>query len=72
MDLRNNILSDNGVVILCDAIFQNKTLISINLSNNEITSYGMERLKDALLTTDIRELDLNGNPLGNQGIDYVG
>lgn len=41
------------------------------MSNNEITSYGMERLKDALLTTEMKELDLSGNPLGNQGIEYL-
>ncbi|CDW86885.1 UNKNOWN [Stylonychia lemnae] len=71
LDLRCNILSDNGIISLCDAIFQNKTLVSLNLASNEITSYGMDRLKDTLLSTEIKELDLSGNPLGNQGIEYL-
>ena len=47
-------------------------LLSLNLASNDITTFGVEKLKQALLTTDLKELDVSGNPLGNQGIECVG
>jgi hypothetical protein len=31
----------------------------------------MEKLKDHLLTTEIKELDISCNPLGNSGIESL-
>lgn len=47
-------------------------MVSLNISNNDLTSFGMERLKDALIKTEIQELDISSNPLGNQGLEYLG
>jgi len=65
LDLKGNVLSDTGIEILCSGLMNNKILLSLNLGNNDITSSGIEELKQALLTTDLKELDISGNPLGN-------
>ncbi len=71
LDLRSNVLCDNGIEVLCGGLSHNRLLTQLNLSNNEITSYGMEKLKDALKSTKIVELDLSFNPLGNAGIEFI-
>lgn len=50
---------------------KNISLISLNLSKNDITSIGIEDLKEALLNTNILEIDLSKNPLGNSGIRFL-
>lgn len=65
LDLKGNLLSDSGIQTLCDGLFENKMLIGLSLSSNDITSYGVDRLKDTLITTELQELDMSSNPLGN-------
>ena len=40
----------------------------LNLAKNELTHSGMERFAPILAKTDISELDLSLNPLGNSGV----
>ncbi len=69
--MKGNILSDTVITTLCDGLIENKILIGLNISSNDITSYGADKIKDALLTTELKELDMSGNPLGNQGVDSI-
>ena len=53
----------------------NNTLKDLNISNNEITAYGMEFLKEVLcLDTcgcQLAELNISINPIGNIGVDSL-
>lgn len=71
LDLRSNLLCDNGILCVADALANNKILISLNIACNDITAFGVDKLKDSLLTSNLKELDISSNPLGNSGIDHL-
>lgn len=41
LSLESNNIDDNALAIICDALLENKSLISINLSNNLIKDTGI-------------------------------
>jgi hypothetical protein len=43
-----DLLQDEGLILLCEGLLNNRTLVSLNLAKNELTSYGVEKLKEAL------------------------
>ena len=68
LDLRSTNLTDAGTVLLGQGLVGNKTLLHLNLSKNDITQTGLESFAPALQGTNLTELDLSLNPLGNNGI----
>jgi hypothetical protein len=61
-------LGNEGVVELSEGLLCNKSLIMLNLSHNEISALGVEVLVKTLKKTNITEIDLSRNTLGNTGI----
>lgn len=71
LDVRNNMLQDQGLMHLCDGLHQQtvcgiKTLV---LWNNQITRIGMVPLANLMaVNTNIQTLNIGHNRLGNDGI----
>ena len=68
LDLRSTNLTDAGIELLSEGLVDNKTILYLNLSKNDITCSGMEPFAPILPKTAITELDLSMNPLGNNGV----
>eukprot|EP00271_Cylindrocystis_brebissonii_P021849 TRINITY_DN8076_c0_g1_i1.p1 TRINITY_DN8076_c0_g1~~TRINITY_DN8076_c0_g1_i1.p1 ORF type:complete len:554 (-),score=135.87 TRINITY_DN8076_c0_g1_i1:575-2236(-) len=63
-------LSDKKARKISDALAENKSVTSIDLSHNSITDEGIQLLSSALLAgaaPDLIQLDLRGNPLTDRG-----
>ena len=64
LDISGCSLGDSGIVEVANGLINNKTLISLDISNNMI-HFGLEKFLDVLLegNTSLKELDLSGNGL---------
>ena len=71
MDLRSTNLTDKGIKLLCLGLKDNRTILELNLSKNDITAAGIEHFAFVLWKTGIQELDISLNPLGNAGVKYL-
>lgn len=58
---------------MCDGILKNehKTLISLDISCNEINHFACEYIHELLLESNILKLSLAGNNIGNLGADKL-
>lgn len=72
LNLSGNYLTDTGVKSLCQGLALNKSLISLNLSNNDIGSEGMKLLAKALESSQVQQLNLSRNPIKNKGAEVIG
>ena len=54
--------------MLSEGLRDSKTLFYLNVAKNDLTASGMEAFAKVLVTTEIIELDVSFNPLGNAGI----
>lgn len=72
LDLQGTLLGDQGAYQISKSFRRNCKLVQLNLSNNEITPFGMEFLQEALCEkasmNSLEVLDLSQNPLGNMGV----
>ncbi|XP_028398669.1 protein phosphatase 1 regulatory subunit 37-like [Dendronephthya gigantea] len=71
LDVRNNMLQDQGTQHLCDGLAQQKSsgVRTLVLWNNQITRTGMISMANLLATTqNIQTLNIGHNRLGNDGI----
>jgi len=69
IDLRNNEIRDRGMVYLCDALLDNRGLVSLTVWNNGITHAASPALKKLLAgNQSMRTLNLGCNKLGDQGL----
>ena len=75
LNLEGNILGDQGIYQLSKGLKFNNTLQDLNLSNNEITAYGVEFLKEVLCldicSCKLSVLNISINPIGNIGVDSL-
>ena len=71
LDIRGTVLTDSGLISLCEGLTNNKILRCLNLAKNDITAHGAVFLKQALKTTLMQELDLSGNPIGTLGVKEI-
>ncbi|KAA6379912.1 MAG: hypothetical protein EZS28_024561 [Streblomastix strix] len=64
--------TDRGIIAIAKALQTNRTLLSIILWNNKITSVGVEVLVNALLTNrTLQHLDLGMNKIGKEGMKHI-
>ena len=66
--MRSTNLTDAGLVLLSHGLVGNRSLESLSLCKNDITSSGLEKFAPIIVKTAIKDLDLSLNPLGNNGI----
>jgi Ran GTPase-activating protein (RanGAP) involved in mRNA processing and transport len=71
LNIQGTSLSYEGVVTLSKGLAGNKVLISLNLSSNNLGPRCMEALINAVSQTNLQELFLASNKLGNDGCDYL-
>ena len=71
LNIQGTSLSYEGVITLSRGLMGNKILISLNLSSNNLGARCMEALTKAVSNTNLQELYLASNKLGNDGCDYL-
>jgi Ran GTPase-activating protein (RanGAP) involved in mRNA processing and transport len=67
LDLRYNMIGDEGTVALAGALTRNTSLHTLRLCRNEIGLVGIEALAGSLMRTSLKELSLIGNKVGDRG-----
>lgn len=72
LDLGNNALSDNEIITLCASLGKRKTLISLNISCNELTNEIIPSITNLIKNNLVIKLFLNGNCLDKTGIKSLG
>jgi Leucine Rich repeat len=60
-----------GLEYIIKGLKDNLILLSLNLSNNNLGSKIIEKLSVALATTNLKELILDSNKIGNEGVEYL-
>ena len=72
LDLDSNLIDDQGMKYLCEAIEINNTIQKINLEDNEISYKGIKYLYKILqINNTIQELNLGYNKIGDKGVEYL-
>ncbi|KAK6061887.1 leucine Rich repeat-containing domain protein [Cooperia oncophora] len=77
LDLRNNSLSDVGIVKICEAlrnpeVVKKTSLTALVLWNNKITANAMDAVACALCeNTHLETLNIGSNPLGELGVQRL-
>ena len=71
--LTGNKISNQGLSILTDGLYNNLTLVELDLSDNYITDQGIKILIDVLLTnkSNLQKLHLGSNNISDLGIQYL-
>lgn len=74
LDLSGCKISDNEAITIAAGLSKNHSLISLNLSNNQIGAIGLEAILCALPNTDVTHIDLLDNAFGadeSKKIDFL-
>ena len=73
VDLGINSIGDVGVAKLVEHLKSNKTIKHLGLYNNDITSNGANHLRKlfSLNHTTVNSIELDGNPLKDEGVDLI-
>ena len=71
--LTGNRFSSQSISILSDALYDNSTLIELDLSDNHISDTGVKFLMEVLLTnkSNLKKLHLGSNNISDHGIKYL-
>ena len=69
LNVKGNFIGNKGVNSICMGLKNgpNQALLSLNLSNNNISAVGAEYLLQAIPKTKLKTLDISRNPLENKG-----
>ena len=65
-------LGPEGCLLMIKGLESNLTLISLNLSSNGLGSKIIEKLAYAVVGTELKELFIANNKIGNEGCDFLG
>lgn len=71
LNISGTSLGPDGLSILLKGLEKNVTLQSLNLANNAFGAKAIESLAISMPSTDIKELNLAGNKIGNEGCEYL-
>lgn len=72
IDLAHNLIKDEGVLALADAIEKNNRCAALDLSYNFVKCDGAAALARCLPHSQLRRIDLSHNPLGSRGTKSIG
>lgn len=62
---------DSGLAIMCDGLANNKTLVMLDISKNDLTSTSIKKLSSVLSNSEIIQLNLRQNAIGNEGVSHL-
>lgn len=72
LNLRNNLIGDDGCVTLSEGILKNNSLISLNLSSNNILNKGAIEIAKSIRSENgnktIKKINLSQNEIENSGL----
>ncbi|CDW88658.1 leucine rich repeat family protein [Stylonychia lemnae] len=71
LDISYNRIMNEGFKALIFAIENQESIISINVSNNEITKESLLEVKNSLVNTSLQSLEINNNAISNEGLDVL-
>ena len=73
LHLTGNQLTSQSLSILSDALYNNLTLVELDLSDNYISDFGVKTLMDVLRTNKsiLQKLHLGCNQITDQGAEYL-
>jgi Ran GTPase-activating protein (RanGAP) involved in mRNA processing and transport len=69
--LRDNNITSHGSSILSDGLYNNTTLESLDLRNNQISNFGVQFLSLAIAYSNIKTLNLESNEITAEGAQYL-
>jgi len=66
-------IKNEGVRILCQGLIKSshKSLLSLDISDNEITNASCKLIHDVLINSNLQKLNLNSNNLANKGGEII-
>ena len=59
---------NEGFKSLIFGIENKESIMSLNISNNEITYESLVEVRNSIVNTRLRVLDISNNPIGNEGL----
>jgi len=71
LNVRNTFLQDQGLICLCEGLTQNRSLIMLDISKNDLTASSMRALNKALMNSQLVQLIIKQNAIGNDGIGHL-
>ena len=72
LNISGTSLGPEGLNYLLKGLDNNLSLTSLNLSNNNLGNKIIEKFSQIIVTTDIHELFIANNKIGNDGCEYLG
>ena len=71
LNLAGTSLGVEGIVYIAEGLYENSSVVYLNVANNTIGARGAEILAKVAAKSKLIELNLSGNRIGNEGVDYV-
>lgn len=68
LNLSSNSIKNEGLKLIVSGLNHNSTLHSLDVSHNDINSAGIITALDKVKLSKLIELNLSGNPIGNEGL----
>lgn len=65
-------ITPEGLDYILEGMKKNSTLLSLNIENNSISSKSTEKLAKALSGSEVTDLNLALNKIGNEGCEHIG
>lgn len=62
----------DSIECLADGLSSNTSLVSIDLSNNGIAGRCIESLSKAIIKSELKDLNLSNNKIGDEGCEFIG
>lgn len=71
LNISNTSIGPKGINYISKGLENNFTLCSLNISYNNIGFKGLEKLVEGIVTSNLKEILLAGNKIGNEGCGYI-
>ena len=71
LNLSGNSIKDEGFILLCKALYDNKYLQNLNISNNDIRNQGLTQGLSLIFTCKLISLNISQNKLLDSGIKIL-
>ncbi|OMJ80873.1 hypothetical protein SteCoe_18776 [Stentor coeruleus] len=67
LNISDTSIGKEGFEHIIQGLAHNKTLVSLDISNNGFSYHSLDDFCSSLITTNLKELNLSGNKIGNKG-----